>query len=163
MLKDCKSRIIDRPLSDFRKVSEAEFLALTWCHTIPALKLLTRNYAALNMQSLIFHHHLNPHWLEEAAPIDIGYLFRSFKYGFRRNVAPEDREEQTSDQVGIVFDDTYFNSLEPMTQPEIKTLLETNLVNYPGRVVNGSHRAFAMAGHLLRGGKYTPFYSMDLT
>ena len=73
--------------------------------------------------------------------------------GFRHNVA--DHHEVGWDKMTK----EYYDSLEPMSDEEIKTYLRENPVEFEKNHIKHSyHRACAMVGRLIRGEKYIPFY-----
>jgi len=81
--------------------------------------------------------------------------YLSIKYGFRKNVP----DTGPGSKLDYKLTPQLFESLEPMNVHELEEYLKNNPIPLePHRVAHGTHRAFAMIGHLLNGGQYSPLY-----
>jgi len=96
------------------------------------------------------------YWKTAAAPElkpDNWQYYNCMIAGFRKNVA--NHHDLGWDKMTL----EYYESLEPMSDDEIETYLQTTPVDFDnGFIKHSYHRAYAMIGRLVRGEKYIPFY-----
>ena len=79
--------------------------------------------------------------------------FNCMLAGFRHGVA----DHHTLGWANMTKD--YYNSLNPMSESEIKSFLKDNPVEFDnGYIRHNYHRACAMIGRLIKGESYIPFY-----
>ena len=81
--------------------------------------------------------------------------YLSIKYGFRKGVP----DTGPGSKLDYKLTPELFEGLSPMGNQELAEYLKNNPMPFePYRVAHGTHRAYAMIGHVLNGGEYAPFY-----
>jgi len=81
--------------------------------------------------------------------------YLSIKYGFCKGVP----DTGQGSKLDFNLTPALFETLKPMKDKEIKEYLEENPMPLEAyRVAHGTHRAYAMIGHLVSGRPYLPLY-----
>ena len=83
-------------------------------------------------------------------------------FKFKKNVvAYKDANKYIENvKIPMLFSQEYYESLESMTDNDIKKFLRNNPIEISNNsIVSGKHRAFAMIGRLVNNEKYINFYA----
>ena len=89
------------------------------------------------------------------------YFINNLLYGFRKNVIPYSKANKYIKEVNKpnLYSKDYYESLEVMSDKEIKKFLEDNPIEVTNNsVTSGKHRVFAMINRLLEDKEYIPIY-----
>lgn len=87
------------------------------------------------------------------------YFFYCVKYQFRKNVIPysEANAYIKTKQKPDLYTSNYYESLDKMTDQEIREFLSKNPIEIENNaVIGGKHRVFAMIGRMAEGKEYIP-------
>ena len=92
------------------------------------------------------------------------YFWYCIKYKFRKNVIPYADVNEYISNVNkyIPYSSEYYESLDEMSDQEIKIFIANNPIEIESNsVIGGKHRVFAMIGRMISGQRYIPFKVID--
>jgi len=91
------------------------------------------------------------------------YFIYNIKYQFREGVINYQNVNEYIEGINkpMLYSKTYYESLKPMPENEIKKMLIKNSIEIEDcAITSGKHRAFAMVGRIISNQPYIPFWAI---
>lgn len=127
---------------------------------VSSIKILTNNFTLERVEDIV--NYWKKHDIDSKELTDLNWMYvYCMKYGFLKNLDVKNINiygswKWTTRKRNLTKKeaDTYLSILEPMTNEEIETFLETQIEVKNNIIEDGTHRCCSMIGRLVRDEKY---------